>query len=62
MKISFTSSVEDRERAVLPTIVYASASNEFARGFIIAIGWWKWGVRATFIRIKATPNRKDKVE
>lgn len=52
MVVSFTNSPDDNERAVLPTIVYARDYNEFAKGFIIGFGWWKWGIRFAFVKIK----------
>lgn len=37
----------DRERAVLPTIVYAAQRSGRDKIAIVGVGWWKWGVRFT---------------
>lgn len=37
----------DRERAVLPAIVYAGHRSGRDMIAILGIGWWKWGVRFT---------------
>lgn len=38
----------DTERAVLPTILFASDKTDNARAAGIAIGWWKWGIRMVY--------------
>lgn len=43
-EIYIPKSKEDRERAVLPTIVYGSDGNQHIKVSIIALGWWKWGI------------------
>ena len=35
----------DRERAVLPTIVFAQGTFMNDRIITIGAGWWKWGIR-----------------
>jgi hypothetical protein len=37
----------DRERAVLPAIVYAGMRSGPDRVAVIGVGWWKWGARIT---------------
>lgn len=36
---------EDKERAVLPAIIWTRSSLGIVQGRVIAIGWWKWGIR-----------------
>lgn len=33
----------DPERAVLPTIIYASKDDGIAKASTISVGWWAWG-------------------
>lgn len=48
MKVNFNfGKTEDPERAVLPTIIYCSASHPYFAGrprggIAIAVGWWAW--------------------
>lgn len=37
----------DRERAVLPAIVYAGMRSGKDLITVYGIGWWKWGIRLT---------------
>jgi hypothetical protein len=34
----------DKERAVLPTIIFARDSAGPASSMALAIGWWAWGI------------------
>lgn len=35
----------DRERAVLPTLIYAGMRSPADLITIFGLGWWKWGIR-----------------
>lgn len=61
--IKATPKTRDRERAVIPTILYTSQKEDWGdvkgKGFALMVGWWAWGIG--FLYIKATPTqRKDK--
>lgn len=34
----------DKERAVLPTLIYAHDKNSHKKVSVLALGWWKWGI------------------
>lgn len=37
----------DPEKAVLPALIYCNGSNEFARVYVIALGWWDWSIKVS---------------
>lgn len=43
---------KDRERAVLPTIIYGREKAGDITVTAIAIGWWAWGIGITRTAIK----------
>ncbi len=42
----------DKERAVLPTILFARDSAGPASSWALAIGWWAWGVGVIRTKVK----------
>lgn len=52
----------DRERAVLPTILYVGAKEDWGnvkgKGFGIMIGWWAWGIGFSYTTAQKGGGRK----
>lgn len=50
---------DDRERALLPTLIYAGDIYEQVKVQIIVLGWWKWGIALKRV-VNTKPITKDK--
>lgn len=44
VKLKWFNGEEDKERAILPTLMFNSDRVDHISVWCIAIGWWKWGV------------------
>lgn len=59
IKLLIASKSKDRERAVLPTILFCSQSEDWGdvkgNGYALMLGWWKWGIGFSYV--KATPTQ-----
>lgn len=52
LKYVNSKNTDDKERAVLPTLIYAADKNSIASSKAIAFGWWCWGVCVIRTRIE----------
>lgn len=43
---------KDKEKAILPALIYMSDKQEFVHGIGVALGWWDWFLSVHFIWIR----------